>query len=159
MSQPNTPQKTLESWKQIAGYLIAANAPSGAGRQAKDSPSTAASTKSKTVFAYRHEIEAWSRLRTKCPVAIASDEPESLSPAKPRVNTYLVEHDAITRTMHRYIASARTGDGSEYQSPLCAHRDHREHRRCSSRSSTLVRQVGWCQCQSLRRIHSAQGEW
>ena len=26
-------------------------------------------------------------------------------------NAYLTEHDAITRTMHSYIAGARAGDG------------------------------------------------
>ena len=36
---------------------------------------------------------------------------KALSPDKPANNTYLTEHDAITRTVHCYIAGARAGDG------------------------------------------------
>jgi hypothetical protein len=64
-----------------------------------------------TVFAYRHEIEAWSRSRTRYPREISIGEAESLPPVKSATNAYLVEHDAITRTMHCYIAGARAGDG------------------------------------------------
>ena len=49
-------------------------------------------------------------LRTKCPGPISIDETETLPPAK-ATNTYLIEHDAITRTIHRYLAGARAGDG------------------------------------------------
>jgi hypothetical protein len=45
-------------------------------------------------------------LRTKCPGAIPSEDAGSLAPAKPVANAYLTEHDAITRTMHCYIAGA-----------------------------------------------------
>ena len=37
-------------------------------------------------------------------------KPRTSLPVKP-TNAYLVEHDAITRTMLRYIAAARAGDG------------------------------------------------
>ncbi len=84
MSQRNTPQKTLESWKQIAGYLDRSERTVRRWEAGEGLPvHRREHEKQDTVFAYRHEIEAWSRLRTKCPGAIASDEPESLSPAPP----------------------------------------------------------------------------
>jgi hypothetical protein len=64
-----------------------------------------------TVFAFRHEIDAWSRLRTKCAGEISIHEAEDFPPVQPAANTYLFEHDAITRTMHLYRAGARAGDG------------------------------------------------
>ena len=64
--------------------------------------------KQDTVFAYRHEIAAWSRLRTKYPIKAESDEAQRQA-VEP--NAYLTEHDAITRTMHSYIAAARAGEG------------------------------------------------
>ena len=113
MSQRNTPQKTLESWKQIAGYLDRSERTVRRWEASEGLPvHRREHEKQDTVFAYRHEIEAWSRLRTKCQGAISSDEPVSLSPAKPGINADLVEHDAITRTMHLYIAGARAGDGN-----------------------------------------------
>ena len=112
MSQRNTPQKTLESWKQIAGYLDRSERTVRRWEASEGLPvHRREHEKQDTVFAYRHEIETWRRLHTKCPGATLSDEPESLSAGKPGVNAYLVEHDAITRTMHRYIAAARSGDG------------------------------------------------
>jgi Putative lumazine-binding len=45
------------------------------------------------------------------PGEILCDEAESLPQLKPAANAYLAEHDAITRTMHCYIAGARAGDG------------------------------------------------
>jgi hypothetical protein len=52
-------------------------------------------------------------LRTRCPSASAAEnEAEAtVSSGKPEASGYLVEHDAITRTMHRYIEGARAGDG------------------------------------------------
>ncbi len=112
MPQPNTPQKTLESWKQIAGYLDRSERTVRRWEASEGLPvHRREHEKQDTVFAYRHEIEAWSRLRTRCPGTDSSDESERLSPPKPGINAYLVEHDAITRTMHRYIAGARAGDG------------------------------------------------
>jgi Putative lumazine-binding len=107
----NTPQKTLESWKQIAGYLDRSERTVRRWEASEGLPvHRHEHEKQDTVFAYRHEIEAWSRLRTKCPSEII-DEGESLPPVKSASNAYLVEHDAITRTMHCYIAGARAGDG------------------------------------------------
>jgi Putative lumazine-binding len=63
-----------------------------------------------TVIAYQHELDAWERLRTRCPHQLTAPEGEAPAPAIPPINGYLAEHDAITRTMHCYIAGARTGD-------------------------------------------------
>src|SRR5882724_7972014 len=110
MPERNTPQKTLESWKQIAAYLDRSERTVRRWEASEGLPvHRREHEKQDTVFAYRHEIEAWSRLRTKCPDAISGGEPESLAPDKPAVNAYLTEHDAITHTMHRYIAGARAG--------------------------------------------------
>jgi Putative lumazine-binding len=112
MPPRNTPQKTLESWKQIAAYLDRSERTVRRWEASEGLPvHRREHEKQDTVFAYKHEIEAWSRLRTKCPDAVALEEAESLPPAKPSRNTYLTEHDAIARTMHRYVAGARAGDG------------------------------------------------
>jgi hypothetical protein len=60
------------------------NALRGAGRRVRDSPvHRREHEKQDTVFAFRHEIEAWGRLRTRCPSEISIDEAESLPPVKP----------------------------------------------------------------------------
>ena len=108
----NTPQKTLESWKQIAAYLERSERTVRRWEASEGLPvHRREHEKQDTVFAYKHEIEAWSRLRTRCPGAAATDVGESLAPAPPAANAYLSEHDAITRTMHLYIAGCRAGDG------------------------------------------------
>jgi hypothetical protein len=107
MRLQNTPQKTLESWKQIAAYLERSERTVRRWEASEGLPvHRREHEKQDTVFAYKHEIEAWSRLRTKCPPDLSIDEVESLPPVKPASNAYLVEHDAITRTMHCYIAGA-----------------------------------------------------
>jgi hypothetical protein len=112
MPERNTPQKTLESWKQIAAYLDRSERTVRRWETSEGLPvHRREHEKQDTVFAYRHEIEAWSRLRTRCPGETLSDEAESLPELKPAANAYLAEHDAITRTMHCYIAGARAGDG------------------------------------------------
>ena len=108
----NTPQKTLESWKQIAAYLERSERTVRRWEATEGLPvHRREHEKQDTVFAYKHEIEAWNRLRTKCPDATMHDEAEALTPAVLDANTYLTEHDAITRTMHLYIAGCRAGDG------------------------------------------------
>jgi hypothetical protein len=108
MPQRNTPQKTLESWKQIAAYLDRSERTVRRWEATEGLPvHRREHEKQDTVFAYKHELEAWSRLRTKLPDAMAVSEAESL--ASP-TNAYLAEHDAITRTMHCYIAGARAGN-------------------------------------------------
>jgi hypothetical protein len=69
--------------------------------------------KNDTVFAFRHEIQAWTRRRTKFAETGATNSRENqlLSHVNTPANSYLVEYDAITRTMERYIAGAREGDG------------------------------------------------
>jgi hypothetical protein len=109
----NTPQKTLESWKQIAAYLDRSERTVRRWEAKEGLPvHRREHEKQDTVFAFRHELEAWTRCRTKLPGAEALD-PLPLSAGSESVtasNTYLVEHDAITRTMHLYIAGARLGD-------------------------------------------------
>ena len=117
MPERNTPQKTLESWKQIAAYLERSERTVRRWESTEGLPvHRREHERQDTVFAYRHEIEAWSRSRTKCPGAIPSEDAVSLAPAKPVANAYLTEHDAITRTMHCYIAGARAGDGDVMRS-------------------------------------------
>jgi len=112
MPERNTPQKTLESWKQIAGYLDRSERTVRRWEATEGLPvHRREHERQDTVFAFRHEIEAWSRLRTKCPTEIPTEEAENFVQVKPTTNAYLVEHDAITNTMHRYIAGARAGDG------------------------------------------------
>jgi hypothetical protein len=113
MPERNTPQKTLESWKQIAAYLDRSERTVRRWEASEGLPvHRRGHERQDTVFAFKHEIEAWSRLRTKCPGPSSDHEPEDLLAPQPAANAYLVEHDAITRTMHRYIAGARAGDGN-----------------------------------------------
>jgi hypothetical protein len=111
MPTRNIPQKTLESWKQIAGYLDRSERTVRRWEAIEGLPvHRREHEKQDTVYAYRHEIEAWSRLRTKAPGELPADD-TSAQPVTPTGNSYLAEHDAITRTMHCYIAGARAGDG------------------------------------------------
>ena len=112
MHERNTPQKTLESWKQIAAYLERSERTVRRWEETEGLPvHRREHEKQDTVFAFRHEIEAWSRLRTKCPTETSLDEDGHLLPIKPTTNAYLVEHDAIAHTMLSYIGGARAGDG------------------------------------------------
>lgn len=112
MPQRNTPQKTLECWKQIAAYLDRSERTVRRWEANEGLPvHRLGHEKQDTVFAFKHEIEAWSRLRTKCSGIISTDDTESFPPVKSATNEYLVEHDAITNTIHCYIAGARAGDG------------------------------------------------
>jgi hypothetical protein len=112
MPQRNTPQKTLECWKQIAAYLDRSERTVRRWEATEGLPvHRLGHEKQDTVFAFKHEIEAWSRLRTKCSGLISNDVTESFLPSKSATNAYLVEHDAITNTIHCYIAGARAGDG------------------------------------------------
>ena len=111
MPERNTPQKTLESWKQIAGFLDRSERTVRRWEENEGLPVHRRShEKQDTVFAFKHEIEAWHRAHTKCPGEVPVLEPDNLSPPAMPINAYLVEHDAITRTMHCYIAGARAGD-------------------------------------------------
>ncbi len=112
MPEPNTPQKTLEAWKQIAAYLDRSERTVRRWEASEGLPvHRREHERQDTVFAYRHEIDAWSRSRTKFPGEISIHEADDVPRVQPPVNSYLAEHDAITRTIHRYIAGARAGDG------------------------------------------------
>ena len=112
MPERNTPQKTLESWKQIAAYLDRSERTVRRWEATEGLPvHRREHERQDTVFAYRHEIEAWSRLRTRCAHEMSINEAERLPQLQSATNAYLVEHDAITRTIHCYIAGARAGDG------------------------------------------------
>src|SRR5277367_3203381 len=113
MLDQNTPKKTLESWKQIAGYLDRSERTARRWEANEGLPvHRREHERQDTVFAYKHEIEAWSRRRVKCPLKPAPEETTSAisTPGHSAANVYLLEHDAITSTMHRYIAGARAGD-------------------------------------------------
>jgi len=107
----NIPQKNLESWKQIAAYLERSERTVRRWEASEGLPvHRREHEKQDTVFAYKHEIEAWVRLRTKRP-PVGDDEADALFPTAATANAYLTEHDAISRTMHLYIAGCRAGDG------------------------------------------------
>jgi hypothetical protein len=113
MLELNTPQKTLESWKQIAGYLDRSERTVRRWEANEGLPvHRREHEKYDTVFAYKHEIEAWSRRRTKCPLTPAAGEAmnKAATPEPSTAGAYLSEHAAITLTMHRYIEGARSGD-------------------------------------------------
>ena len=66
MPERNTPQKTLESWKQIAAYLDRSERTVRRWEASEGLPvHRREHEKQDTVFAFKHELEAWSRLRTK----------------------------------------------------------------------------------------------
>src|SRR5215469_3248669 len=103
MPERNTPQKTLDSWKQIAGYLDRSERTVRRWEAAEGLPvHRREHEKQDTVFAYKHEIDAWSRVRTKCPSEISLDLAEERPVSQQSDNSYLTEHDAITRVVHRY---------------------------------------------------------
>lgn len=115
MPERNTPQKTLESWKQIAAYLERSERTARRWEASEGLPvHRFGHQKHDTVFAYKHEIEAWTRRRTRFGTSgapLAQPDGHEVSPSELSANRYLVEHDVITRTMDRYIAGARAGDG------------------------------------------------
>jgi len=116
MLERNTPQKTLESWKQIAAFLDRSERTVRRWEAREGLPlHRRGHQKYDTVFAHKHEIDAWTRQRTRFGGRNANgtwQDDNGLSPVEEsRPNGYLVEHDAITRTMDPYIAGARAGDG------------------------------------------------
>ena len=77
MPERNTTQKTLESWKQIAAYLDRSERTVRRWEATEGLPvHRREHEKQDTVFAYKHEIEAWNRLRTKCSLDETIDKPE-----------------------------------------------------------------------------------
>jgi len=62
----NTPPKTLESWKQIAAYLNRSERTVRRWEASEGLPvHRRGHQKYDTVFAYKHEVEAWTRRRTR----------------------------------------------------------------------------------------------
>jgi hypothetical protein len=111
MSERNTPLRTLESWKQIAAYLERSERTVRRWEATEGLPvHRRGHSKQDTVFAYRHEVDAWHRRQTRVPTPSEQPEPQPSERHAEAANAYLVEHDAITRTMHCYIAGARAGD-------------------------------------------------
>jgi len=118
MPDRNTPQRTLESWKQIAAFLDRSERTVRRWEAHEDLPIyRRGHQKHDTVFAYKHEIEAWTRRRTRCgdKAGLETEVRDHSSPETP-ISGYLLEHDAITRTMDRDIAGVRAGDG-EFMRP------------------------------------------
>ena len=111
MTKPNTPNKTLSSWKQIAAYLDCSERTVRRWESSEGLPvHRHGHNKQDTVLAYRHELEAWCRLRTRSPIQVSSPGLENLTSGSHPVNSYLTEHDEITRTIHCYITGARAGN-------------------------------------------------
>ena len=115
MLERNTPQKALESWKQIAAFLDRSERTVRRWESQEGLPIHRRGHKRyDTVFAYKHEIESWTNRRTrfggKYPVGEWRETHDLSRVHEAPANRYLIEHDAITRTMDRYIAGARAGN-------------------------------------------------
>ena len=111
MTERNRPQKTLESWKQIAAYLERSERTVRRWEASEGLPVHRREHKKQDrVFAFRHELEAWGRLRTKLHGQDSQAVPAIFSPVESARTIYLAEHDAITRVVLCYVAGARAGD-------------------------------------------------
>lgn len=113
MATRNTPQKPLESWKQIAAYLERSEKTVRRWEATEGLPvHRRGHSRQDTVFAYKHELDRWHGERTKRPDVQLDAALHQLAPANlAEPSPYLAEHDAITRTIHLYVAGARAGDG------------------------------------------------
>src|ERR1700743_2408548 len=90
----NTPQKTLESWKQIAAYLERSERTVRAWQATEKLPvHRREHEKQDTVFAYKHEIDAWSRVRVKCPAELSIVDTEEPAANTEVNNSSLTEPD------------------------------------------------------------------
>lgn len=122
-TQQKPPGQTLESWKQIAAHVNRSERTVRRWETAEGLPVRRREhQKQDTVFAYSHEIDEWSRRRTRKQLRVAQiTAPEAdgsisvpsggLAAQSPSGNRYLSEHDAITRTIDLYIAGGRAGQG------------------------------------------------
>jgi Putative lumazine-binding len=116
----NSQRETLESWKQIAAYLKRSERTVRRWESCEGLPvHRHGHQKQDTVFAHVDEIDRWIGRRTRTAVATepvftkereGSAEPARLPEERAAPNTYLAEHDAITRTIDCYIAGGRAGD-------------------------------------------------
>ena len=121
MSTSSPQIEMLDSWKQIAAYLNRSERTVRRWESSEGLPvHRHGHRKQDTVFAHVDEIDRWVSRRTRRTVAARSRSPQSdnlttpegaaSSPTRP--NTYLAEHDSITRTIDCYIAGGRAGDSS-----------------------------------------------
>jgi hypothetical protein len=118
MPAPQILRQRLESWKQIAAHLNRSERTVRRWEEAEGLPvHRHEHAKQDTVFAYLHELEAWTRQRTQLPTR-ETPRPAAVLPAgeATKADIYLQEHDAITRVLHLYIAGARAGQ-SEIMRP------------------------------------------
>jgi Putative lumazine-binding len=112
MPERNTPQRTLESWKQIAAYLDRSERTVRRWEASEGLPvHRREHEKQDTVFGYRHEIEAWSRLRTRCPAKSCAMRPRAFPNSNPRPTPILPNMTRSPVPCICYIAGARAGDG------------------------------------------------
>jgi hypothetical protein len=125
MSDRNAQRETLESWKQIAAYLKRSERTVRRWESREGLPVHRHGHQSQdTVFAHVDEIDRWMSRRTRRvrPAAAAPTlEPQDAAAEAVRKRLgapqgYLVEHDAITRTIDCYIAGGRAGN-SELMRP------------------------------------------
>jgi hypothetical protein len=123
-TQDKHPGKTLESWKQLAAHLNRSERTVRRWEATEGLPVRRHEhQKQDTVFANSHEIDEWNkrRVRKHLPAASITSEGDSsrsngaLSSSEgwtSRIaNSYLAEHDAITRMIDLYIAGGRAGRG------------------------------------------------
>jgi hypothetical protein len=123
--QEINPGEILESWKQIAAHLKRSERTVRRWEMAEGLPVRRREhQKQDTVFAYPHEIDEWNKRRIRKQLLPAPITPNLESPGPeqplsgsdgtaqtPVGNSYLSEHDAITRTIDLYIAGGRAGEG------------------------------------------------
>src|SRR4051812_34960739 len=125
MPDRNAQRETLESWKQIAGYLKRSERRVRRWESREGLPVHRHGHESQdTVFAHADEIDRWMTRRTRrvqAAAAVTGSAPQDRAgdaarqqPGAP--HGYLAEHDAITRTLDCYIAGGRAGD-SEVMRP------------------------------------------
>ena len=116
--------ETLESWKQIAAHLNRSERTVRRWEVAEGLPVRRREhQKQDTVFAYSYEIDEWSTRRIRKQLRPTQITPEQEFPRSdeapsgsgleksPAGNSYLAEHDAITRTIDLYVAGGRAGQG------------------------------------------------
>jgi len=139
MSERNTPQKTLESWKQIAAYLDRSERTVRRWEMSEGLPvHRREHEKQDTVFAYKYELDAWNRLRTKCPCETLSDKAESAIAGQ-------------TREQHLPHRTRRNHSHGPLLYSRCPCGRRRAHAPCVSSLSNHLRLLSRCRIQRFRR--------
>lgn len=109
----------LESWKQIAAYLKKSERTVRRWERVEGLPvHRHEHVKQDTVFAHVDELDRWvgRRRQTGVPSVPSAGTAHATVPRAEATNSYLLEHDAITRVIDCYIAGGRAGD-SEMMRP------------------------------------------